>query len=277
MLIDSTLFESLPAYTVEPGTKVDLAAWETSAKGPYEDKEIARAELELIKERIEHLQERLWAEHQQSLLVVLQAMDTGGKDGTIRNVFSGINPAGCRVWSFKQPTSEELDRDFLWRIHQRTPAKGMINVFNRSHYEDVLVVRVDEIVPEQVWRKRYELINDFEKLLVENGTAVLKIFLHISREEQRERLQARLDDPAKHWKFAVSDLDDRARWDDFQEAYADAVTHCSTEHAPWHIIPADRKWYRDVVVAKLVADTLERMDPQFPASVHDLDGIVIPE
>jgi len=267
----------IPDYAVKPGTKVDLADYPTSEKGPFKDKEDSFEALQHHRHRIIDLQERLWAEHRQSLLVVLQATDTGGKDGTIRHVFKGINPQGCQVWSFKQPSAEELDHDFLWRIQQHTPAKGNITVFNRSHYEDVLVVRVHGLVPEKVWKKRYDQINAFEELLVESGTTVVKFFLHISRDEQKERLQARLDDPDKRWKFAVGDLDDRAHWNAFQEAYADAIEKCSTKHAPWYIIPADHKWYRNVVVAKTIADTLEAMDPQFPPPPPDLDGIVIPD
>ncbi|MGB3305401.1 MAG: polyphosphate kinase 2 family protein [Thermomicrobiales bacterium] len=267
----------IPDYAVQPGTKVDLADYPTSEKGPFKDKEDSFEALQHHRHRIIDLQERLWAEHRQSLLVVLQATDTGGKDGTIRHVFKGINPQGCQVWSFKQPSAEEFDHDFLWRIQQHTPAKGNITVFNRSHYEDVLVVRVHGLVPEKVWKKRYDQINAFEELLVESGTTVVKFFLHISRDEQKERLQARLDDPDKRWKFAVGDLDDRAHWNAFQEAYADAIEKCSTKHAPWYIIPADHKWYRNVVVAKTIADTLEAMDPQFPPPPPDLDGIVIPD
>jgi len=267
----------IPDYAVKPGTKVNLADYPTSEKGPFTDKEDSFEALQHHRHRIIALQERLWAEHRQSLLIVLQATDTGGKDGTIRHVFKGINPQGCQVWSFKAPSAEELDHDFLWRVHQHTPGKGNITVFNRSHYEDVLVVRVHDLVPENIWKKRYDQINAFEELLVESGTTIVKFFLHISREEQKERLQARLDDPDKRWKFAVGDLDDRAHWDAFQDAYADAIGKCSTKHAPWYIIPADRKWYRNVVVAKTIADTLEAMDPQFPPPPPDLDGIVIPD
>lgn len=267
----------LASYRVKPGTKVDLADWPTADTGPYESKESSEAELERQRKRIVGLQERLWAEHTQSLLIVLQATDTGGKDGTIRHVFDGVNPQGCSVVSFKQPSAEELEHDFLWRIHAQTPGKGVITIFNRSHYEDVLVVRVHDVVPQKVWKARFEQINAFEELLAANHTHVLKFFLHISRDEQKKRLQSRLDDPEKRWKFNAADLGDRRRWDEFQIAYADAIEKCSTKQAPWHIIPADHKWFRNVTIAKIVADTLEAMDPKFPEPAAGLDEIVIPD
>lgn len=266
-----------PSYHVKPGSKVDLAEWPTDDTGPYENKESSEADLKYQRDRIVALQERLWAEHRQSLLIVLQATDTGGKDGTIRHVFDGVNPQGCSVVSFKQPSPEELDHDFLWRIHAQTPGKGVITVFNRSHYEDVLVVRVHETVPEKIWKARFGQINAFEELLVANHTRVLKFFLHISRDEQKERLQSRLDDPEKRWKFNTSDLGDRERWDDFQIAFADAIEKCSTKDAPWHIIPSDHKWFRNVTIAKTVADTLEAMNPKFPEPENGLEHLVIPD
>ncbi len=241
-----------------------------------DDKEAAKALKKLERKRIRDLQERLYAEHRQSLLVVFQATDTGGKDSTTRRVFKGVNPQGVRVWSFKSPSEEELDRDFLWRIHQRTPAKGMINVFNRSHYEDVLIVRVEDLVPEEVWSERYELINHFEEMLVENGTRILKFFLNISKDEQKDRLQDRLDDPEKHWKFNSADLSKRKQWDDYQEAYEAAIRQTSTERAPWYAVPANHKWYRDLVVARAIRKTLEEMDPQFPPPEKGLDKVKIP-
>lgn len=267
----------LPSYRVKPGDTVDLTDWSTSEMGPYKDKESSFADLDHHRARIIALQERLWAEHKQSLLVILQATDTGGKDGTITHVFGGVNPQGCVVAGFKQPNLEELEHDFLWRIHAEAPAKGTITIFNRSQYEDVLVVRVHDIVPEHVWKARYEQINAFEALLTASNTRILKFFLHISKAEQKERLQARLDDPEKRWKFNPGDLEDRTRWDEFQVAYADAIEKCSTKDAPWHIIPADRKWYRNVVIAKIIADALEEMDPQFPEPAPGLDAIVIPD
>jgi PPK2 family polyphosphate:nucleotide phosphotransferase len=264
------------SYQVKPGSKVDLVDWPTDDTGPYENKESSEADLKYQRERIIALQERLWAEHRQSLLIVLQATDTGGKDGTIRHVFDGVNPQGCSVVSFKQPSPEELDHDFLWRIHAQTPGKGVITVFNRSHYEDVLVVRVHETVPEKIWKARFGQINAFEELLVANHTRVLKFFLHISRDEQRERLQSRLDDPEKRWKFNTSDLEDRKRWNDFQIAFAEAIEKCSTKDAPWHIIPSDHKWFRNVTIAKTVADTLEAMNPKFPEPENGLEHLVLP-
>lgn len=242
-----------------------------------DDKEAAKALKKIERARIRELQERLYAEHRQSLLVILQATDTGGKDSTTRRVFKGVNPQGVRVWSFKAPTEDELDHDFLWRIHQRTPAKGMINVFNRSHYEDVLIVRVKELAPEEVWRGRYELINDFEQLLAENGTRILKFFLNISKDEQRQRLQDRLDEPEKHWKFNSGDLAERKLWDAYQEAYEEAIRQTSTSRAPWYAVPANHKWYRDLVVARAIRQTLEEMNPQFPPPEDGLDAITIPE
>lgn len=241
------------------------------------DKEAANALRKIERARIRELQERLYAEHEQSLLVIFQATDTGGKDSTTRRVFKGVNPQGVRVWSFKAPSEEELDHDFLWRIHQHTPAKGMINVFNRSQYEDVLVVRVKKLVPEDVWQDRYELINHFEQLLTENGTRILKFFLNISKDEQKARLQDRLEEPEKHWKFNSGDLAERKLWDDYQEAYEAAIRQTSTERAPWYAVPANHKWYRDLVVARAIRQTLEEMNPQFPPPEEGLDTITIPD
>jgi PPK2 family polyphosphate:nucleotide phosphotransferase len=241
------------------------------------DKEAAKATTKLERRRIRELQERLYAEHEQSLLVVFQAIDTGGKDSTTRRVFKGVNPQGIRVWSFKAPSEEELDHDFLWRIHQHTPAKGMINVFNRSHFEDVLIARVKELVPEDVWRDRYELIKNFEHLLAENGTRILKFFLNISKDEQRQRLKDRLDEPDKHWKFNSGDLAERKLWDDYQEAFEAVIRQTSTERAPWYAVPANHKWYRDLVVARAIRQTLEEMDPQFPLPEEGLEAITIPD
>lgn len=264
-------------FRIKPGSSVDLAAMKTKASGDFSSSEDSLAELAYHRDRIIALQERLWAEHKQSLLVILQATDTGGKDGTIRHVFEGVNPQGVVVTSFKQPSQDEMDHDYLWRIHQHTPPKGEIAIFNRSQYEDVLVVRVHDLVPKKTWKKRYAQINDFEERLTENGTTIVKIFLHISKDEQKERLQSRLDDPDKRWKFNPGDLTDREKWDDFQEAFTDMLEKCSTDFAPWYVIPADRKWYRNVVVAAIVADALECMDPQFPEEVEGLDKIVIPD
>jgi PPK2 family polyphosphate:nucleotide phosphotransferase len=215
-------------------------------------------------ERLTDLQARLYAESKRALLVVLQGRDTSGKDGTIRRVFDAVNPQGCIVTSFKKPSEVELSHDYLWRIHHAVPAKGMIGIFNRSHYEDVLVVRVRGLVPRTVWAKRYRQINEFERMLSENGVTIVKFFLHISREEQKERLLARLEDPAKHWKFNEGDLGERALWARYTTAYRDLLRKCSTPWAPWHIVPADKKKARDYLVAQVVVDTLARMAPRYP-------------
>ncbi|MCO5176053.1 MAG: polyphosphate kinase 2 family protein [Thermomicrobiales bacterium] len=264
-------------YRVTPGERVKLDSIDPDDTGDVENKKAAKKELKKLTKRLIALQERLYAEDKQSLLVVLQALDTGGKDGAIRGVFSGVNPQGCRVWSFKTPTADELSHDFLWRIHQRTPARGMITIFNRSHYEDVLVVRVKDLVPEEVWQRRFEEINEFEEVLANNRTTVLKFYLHISKDEQKERLQARLDDPDKHWKFSVGDLKERGFWDDYQVAFEDVLSRCSTDHAPWFVIPANHKWFRNVAIARTVVQTLEAMNPQFPESKEDLSEVVIPD
>jgi PPK2 family polyphosphate:nucleotide phosphotransferase len=225
--------------------------------------------------RIAELQERLYAEHRRALLVVFQALDAGGKDGTTRAVFSGVNPQGCKVTSFKAPTPAELAHDFLWRIHQQLPARGEIGIFNRSHYEDVIVVRVDELVPKSVWSRRYASINEFERFLVDNGTEIVKVFLHISREEQAERLRERVEKPEKRWKFSPDDLKKRAQWDDYQAAYEEALRRCTTEHAPWYVVPGDRNWVRNLAVSTIVLGKLEEMDPQYPQPKWDPAEIVI--
>lgn len=260
-----------------PGEPFDLAAVDPDGPPDSNGKAAAETALAVERARLVGLQERLYAEHRRSLLVVLQAIDTGGKDGTIRHVFEGVNPQGCQVWSFKTPSQEELDHDFLWRYHHHVPARGMIGVFNRSHYEDVLIVRVKGLVPEAVWRQRYGLINDFERLLTLSGTTVLKFFLHISRDEQKKRLESRLTDPNKRWKFDPADLVERRAWDTYQAAFQDALTCCSTEAAPWYIVPANRKWFRNLLVARTIADTLEAMNPRFPAAPEGLDDIRVPD
>jgi PPK2 family polyphosphate:nucleotide phosphotransferase len=216
------------------------------------------------------LQDRLSAEHKQALLVVLQGVDAAGKDGTIRHVFSGINPQGVRVTSFKAPTAPELLHDFLWRVHLAAPAAGEFGIFNRSQYEDVLVVRVRRLVPEAVWRPRYQLINGFEALLNHGGTVVVKLYLHISKDEQRRRLEDRLRDPTKRWKFRPADLEDRARWDEYRVAYQDAIERTSSQVAPWYVVPANHKWYRNWVVSRILIETLRRMDPHYPEAVEGL-------
>lgn len=267
---------SVNDYRVDGSKPVLLGDFDPDDTGDFAGKAEVAELLKADRNRIAELQERLFAEERQSLLIVLQATDTGGKDGTVKKVFGGINPQGCRVWPFREPSEEELSHDILWRYHRRTPAKGMIGIFNRSQYEEVLVVRVKELVPEAVWQRRYDMINDFERMLAGNNTTILKFFLNISRTEQKERLQARLADPAKHWKFSTGDLKDRALWDNYQAAFEDAINRCSAVHAPWIVVPANKKWYRNHVVARTVADTLEAMNPQFPEAEPGLDRVIIP-
>jgi PPK2 family polyphosphate:nucleotide phosphotransferase len=263
-------------YSVKPGEKVDLSKWDPNDKGDFMGgKEEGLVEVEKLNSKLEELQEVLFAEHKHKVLIVLQAMDTGGKDGVIRRVFDGVNPQGVRVASFKVPTEEELDHDYLWRIHKTVPGRGEMVIFNRSHYEDVLVVRVHDIVPPQVWKQRYEQINAFERHLAENGTTILKFYLHIDLEEQKRRLQARLADPTKRWKFRLGDLDERKLWGAYTEAYEEALSKTSTEHAPWHIIPANRKWYRDLVISSVLVETLMKLDMKYPAPEEDLNDVVV--
>ena len=228
------------------------------------DKKAGRRAVEAMKPDLLELQTRLWAEDRQALLVVLQSMDAGGKDGAIKKVFSGINPQGVKVTSFRRPSENELEHDFLWRVHAVCPGAGEIGIFNRSHYEDVVTVRVRAIAGEEVWRPRFKAICDFEKMLLDAGTTVVKIFLHISQEEQLERFRARIDTPEKRWKFRAGDLEDRALWGDYMTAYSQAINETSTEHAPWYVVQADKKWYRDFAVTTIVRDTLRSMNPQYP-------------
>jgi PPK2 family polyphosphate:nucleotide phosphotransferase len=229
---------------------------------------------ELVEE-LGGLQDRLWAEATRAVLLVLQGLDTSGKDSTIKRVFRGLNPQACRVASFKAPNEAELDHDFLWRVHAVCPRRGEIGIFNRSHYEDVGVVRVRQLVPDAVWRRRYRHIREFERMLTDEGTTVVKVFLHISRDEQRQRLQSRLDEATKTWKFRLEDLDDRVLFDDFLAAYDEALTETSTEWAPWYVVPADRKWVRDVAVATLLVETLKRLNPQYPPPPEDLADVTV--
>jgi PPK2 family polyphosphate:nucleotide phosphotransferase len=248
---------------VTPGTRVDLESLDPNASHRH-TKRRSDAELAAGLERLAALQDRLWAEARHAVLVVLQGIDTAGKDGTIRHVMGAFNPMGCQVTSFKVPTPIELGHDYLWRVHQRMPAKGEIGIFNRSHYEDVLVVRVHELVPKSVWSKRYEQINAFERMLVESGTTIVKCFLYIDRDEQKKRFEARLADPTKRWKFHAGDLDERRMWDSYIAAYEEVLRRCSTEWAPWYVIPANRNWFRNLAVAEIVADTLEELNPHYP-------------
>ena len=266
-----------PRYRIEPGEGVSLAAIDPDQTEHYRKKKDVAYELEKQRRRIQDLQARLYAENERGLLIVLQAMDTGGKDGTIKHVFSGVNPQGCRVSSFKAPSAEEANHDFLWRYHKSGPARGRIGIFNRSHYEDVLIFRVKDLVPEDVWRGRYGQINDFERNLSLDGITVLKFFLHISKGEQKRRLQSRLDTPDKRWKFSSADIKERAFWDNYQQAFEDALNNCSTEHSPWYVVPADKKWYRNLIVARTIADTLATIDPHFPPAEEGLDKIRIPD
>lgn len=236
------------------------------------DKATTEAHTAALSDQVRDLQERFYAEGTRALLVVLQAMDSGGKDGAIKQIFRSVNPAGVRIASFKKPSEAELKHDFLWRVHAQVPAHGEIAIFNRSQYEDVLVARVRGLVPEATWRGRYAHINAFEAELVASGTTIVKFYLHISKDEQRKRLLARLDDPEKRWKFNVGDLEERQHWDEYMAAYEDAVNETSTEAAPWHVVPANKKWYRDFVVTKVLLETLTTLDPQFPPRA-DLDSV----
>ncbi len=264
-----------PRYRVQPGERIRLADIDPNHSEHYKKKKDTLSELKKYCQQIRQLQERLYAENQRSLLIVLQAMDTGGKDGTIKHVFREVNPQGCRVWSFKQPSAEEASHDFLWRYHHRTPQRGMITIFNRAHYEDVLVVRVKNLVPEPVWRKRYHIINEFEHMLALNRVTILKFFLHISKDEQKRRLESRLENPDKLWKFSKNDIQERLLWDDYQLAFEDAINSCSTDYAPWYVIPANKKWYRNLVIARTISNTLEAMNPQYPPAEPGLENVII--
>ena len=264
------------AHRISPGKAIVLNELPTDGKQLHDDRDAAEEEFKALRDELIDWQYRLYAEDKRQLLVIFQAIDAGGKDGTIRRVFRGVNPQGVEVTSFKAPTSEELARDYLWRIHKAVPGKGTIGIFNRSHYEDVLVVRVDNIVPESVWRPRYAQINQFEKMLSDSGTVILKFLLHISRDEQRERFQARLDDPRKNWKFDLGDLDKRQQWDDYMAAFEEMVQQTTTQTAPWYVIPANQKWYRNLAIARVLVGTLRAMDPQYPRPKVDLSNVEIP-
>jgi len=258
-------------HRIPPKTSVDLSTFETYYEGEI-DKNTGIDRLKKYSQDLADLQELLYAEHKHKVLVVLQGMDTSGKDGTIANVFGMVNPQGTKVANFKVPTPKELDHDYLWRIHPHTPGKGEIVVFNRSHYEDVLVVRVHELVPKSVWKKRYDHINAFERLLTDEGTTILKFFLHISKQAQAERFLARLDRPNKRWKFNPGDLAEREYWDDYTAAYEEMLSRTSTPWAPWYVVPSDRKWYRNLAVATLVRETIKNLDMNFPAEVPEIDS-----
>ncbi len=261
---------------VRPGRRVRLARLDYGSTYGW-DKARAESELDKQLDRLADLQDRFWAEAKRAVLVVLQGIDAAGKDGTINKVMEAFNPQGCPVTSFKQPSSEELAHDYLWRVHQRVPRKGEIAIFNRSHYEDVLVVRVHDLVPRKVWSKRYDQINAFENMLSESGTTIVKFFLSIDRDEQRERFQARYDDPTKRWKFAMGDLAERSRWDDYQAAFDEALSKTSTEVAPWYVIPANRKWFRNLAVATILADTIAASRPVYPPVAEDVPPSLVIE
>ncbi|MFZ0886838.1 MAG: polyphosphate kinase 2 family protein [Candidatus Binataceae bacterium] len=260
-------------FVIEPGTKLRLGKIDPAFKDKHESQYRATPEIQKHVDRMAKLQYLLYVDGNQSLLVVLQALDAGGKDGVVRHVFSAMNPQGTSVFGFKQPSKFEAAHDFLWRAHMRAPGKGEVVIFNRSHYEDVLVVRVHKLVPKRVWSKRYELINDFEKMLVKNGTRILKFYLHISPEEQLERFKQRLDDPLRHWKISESDYSERELWSDYIEAFEDAMERTSTKHAPWYVIPSDHKWFRNLAVSEILADTLEEMGLKLPPAQVDIADI----
>jgi len=262
------------ALRAKPGAPARLASIDPSDTHGY-TKETARPQLQKGLDRLTDLQDRLWAEGKHPVLVVLQGIDASGKDGTVNHVMGAFNPMGCLVTSFKVPTWIEATHDYLWRVHQRTPGKGEIAIFNRSHYEDVLVVRVHDVVPKEVWERRFDHINEFERMLADEGTTVLKFFLYIDRDEQKTRLQERIANPKKNWKFKLGDLAERKLWDDYMTAYEDVLRRCSTEQAPWYVIPANRNWFRNLAIAEILADTIEDLKPTYPPPTDDLSKVVI--
>jgi PPK2 family polyphosphate:nucleotide phosphotransferase len=268
--------QDMKKYRVSPKDKIKLKDWDPNESSEFDgDKAAGKERLLKLNEEFEELQEMLYAEGKHRVLVVLQGMDTSGKDGVIRHVFEGVNPQGVRVASFKVPTPEELAHDYLWRVHKVVPGKGEIVIFNRSHYEDVLVVRVHNLVPPKVWNKRYAQINAFEHMLADEGTTILKFFLHIDLEEQKQRLTERLEDKSKQWKFSVGDLGERKLWSDYTKAYEEALNRTSTPWAPWYIVPANRKWYRNLVIGEVLIDTLKGLKMSYPAPKDDLTNVVI--
>jgi PPK2 family polyphosphate:nucleotide phosphotransferase len=260
-------------FMISPGAKVRLSDFDPAYTEKHTSHEEALPAIQKNVERMDKLQYLLYADGQKSLLVVLQGLDAAGKDGTIRHLFSGMNPQGTSVHSFKQPSATELAHDFLWRVHAPAPGKGEVVIFNRSHYEDVLVVRVHKLAPKEVWSQRYEQINDFEKLLYQNGVCILKFYLHISEQEQLERFKQRLDDPTRQWKISESDYSERALWSKYVEAYEEAIARTSTRYAPWHIIPADHKWFRNLIVSEIIADAMDHMGLKLPPTRVDIDDI----
>lgn len=264
-------------FTLPPGEPFRLADFDPGDTGRYKKKKEAKSKVKDNLKHLRELQEMLYAQGRHALLIVLQAMDAGGKDGTIKHVMGAYNPQGVQVTPFKVPTEEELAHDFLWRVHKAVPRRGMIGIFNRSHYEDVLVVRVHELVPEMVWRKRYDHINAFERLLADSGVTIVKFFLHISKAEQAERLRERQTRPDKQWKFSPGDLDERKLWEDYMAAFEEALTRCNTGYAPWYVIPANRKWYRNLVVSRILIETMESIGLDYPAPVPDIESYMIPD
>lgn len=260
-------------FRVEPGSRVKLHKIDPDFTAKHQDKESVETEIAQLNHKMNSQQYLLYAENRRSLLICLQAMDAAGKDGTINHVFGAMNPQGTRVHGFKSPSKEEADHDFLWRVHKQTPAKGEVVIFNRSHYEDVLVARVNKLVPKEIWSLRYDLINDFENNLVESGTLILKFFLHISADEQLQRFKQRLDDPARHWKISAADYSVRKLWKEYQEAYEDALGRTSTKHAPWFVIPANHKWFRNLAVSRIVTEILDSLDMKCPAPLVDIEEI----
>jgi len=260
-------------FRVEPGSKVTLDDIDAEYRGEHKNKGSAIPELEAYVKRLRDLQYLLYAESRRALLVILQGMDGAGKDGTINHVLSAMNPQGCRVYAFKAPSVEELAHDFLWRVSQATPRKGYVSVFNRSHYEDVLVVRVHKLVPKAIWSKRYEQINAFERHLADNDTQILKFYLHIDRDEQLARIKQRLEDPKRQWKINESDFTERQYWNDYQKAYETAISKCSTDYAPWYIIPANRKWFRNLAVSQILVETLESLKMKTPTPTVNIPEI----
>jgi PPK2 family polyphosphate:nucleotide phosphotransferase len=259
-------------FRIVPGSDFQLKKLDPGDSGKH-GKKSARKRLAELHERMDELQFRLYSEQQRSVLICLQALDAGGKDGVVRHVISSMNPQGCHVVGFKQPSAEELAHDFLWRIEAATPRRGTVTIFNRSHYEDVLIVRVHDLVPKKVWSKRYEQINDFERRLHENGTQILKFFLHISKEEQLERFKDRLDDPTRHWKISEADYSERKYWSDYEAAFQDAISKCNTEQAPWFVIPSDHKWFRNLAISEIIVETMEELDFKLPPASVDIAAI----
>lgn len=260
-------------FRIEHNSHLKLDKIDPDFKNKHDNKDSAEAEITEHVDKMRELQYLLYAEGKRSLLVCLQALDAAGKDGTINHVLGAMNPQGCRVSGFKTPSKEELAHDFLWRIHARTPAKGEVVIFNRSHYESVLVERVHNLVPKEVWSERYDIINEFERGLVANGTHIIKLFLHISADEQLRRFKQRIDDPARHWKISEFDYSERKLWNDYQEAYEDAISKTSTKHAPWYVIPSNHKWFRNLAVSNIIVDTLKSLDMKFPEPTVDIAKI----